>query len=124
MYKSHRKQQGYGKSLLDKYRHNHRNRTCNIKRARCTFGAWIAQTQGFADVNSGSGMIVIGLASVIIGEVIFGKRSLSVGLVSAVISTVIYRMIVAFALETKMLGKRAKAAVGGYSCRNAVGAGH
>ena len=64
-------------------------------------GAVIAQTQGFADVNSGSGMIVIGLASVIIGEVIFGKRSLSVGLDSAVVGSEIYRMIVAYELETR-----------------------
>lgn len=70
-------------------------------------GAVIAQTQGFADVNSGSGMIVIGLASVIIGEVIFGKRSLSVGLVSAVVGSVIYRMIVAFALETNVFSANA-----------------
>lgn len=59
------------------------------------------------DVNSGSGMIVIGLASVIIGEVIFGKRSLSVGLVSAVVGSVIYRMIVAFALETNVFSANA-----------------
>lgn len=70
-------------------------------------GAVIAQTQGFADVNSGSGMIVIGLASVIIGEVIFGKRSLSIGLVSAVVGSVIYRMIVAFALETNVFSANA-----------------
>ena len=70
-------------------------------------GAVIAQTQGFADVNSGSGMIVIGLASVIIGEVIFGKRSLTIGLVSAVVGSVIYRMIVAFALETNVFSANA-----------------
>ena len=52
-------------------------------------------------------MIVIGLASVIIGEVICGKRSLSVGLVSAVVGSVIYRMIVAFALETNVFSANA-----------------
>lgn len=42
-------------------------------------GGLIAQYQGFADVNSGSGMLVVGLASVIIGEVIVGKRGLEIG---------------------------------------------
>ena len=41
-------------------------------------GGLIAQYQGFADVNSGSGMLVVGLASVIIGEVIVGKRGLAI----------------------------------------------
>lgn len=62
-------------------------------------GAILAQYQGYGDVNSGSGMIVIGLASVIIGEVIFGRRSVFWGLVSAVCGSVIYRIIVAFALQ-------------------------
>lgn len=63
-------------------------------------GALIAQTGGFADVNGGNGMIVVGLASVIIGEVLFGKRGLAVGLISAVVGSVIYRLIIALALET------------------------
>lgn len=66
-------------------------------------GGILAQYQGFADVNSGSGMIVIGLASVIIGEVITGRRSLTVGLISAVIGSVIYRILIAIALETDLL---------------------
>lgn len=63
-------------------------------------GGIIAQTGGFADINGGSGMIVVGLASVIIGEVLFGKRSLSVGLISAAVGSVVYRLIIALALET------------------------
>ncbi len=63
-------------------------------------GGLIAQTGGFADINGGSGMIVVGLASVIIGEVLFGKRSLAVGLISAVVGSVVYRLIIALALET------------------------
>ena len=61
---------------------------------------WIAQTGGFADINGGSGMIVVGLASVIIGEVLFGKRSLAVGLLSAAVGSVLYRLIIALALKT------------------------
>jgi len=63
-------------------------------------GGLIAQTGGFADINGGSGMIVVGLASVIIGEVLFGKRGLAVGLISAAVGSVIYRLIIALALET------------------------
>lgn len=62
-------------------------------------GGILAQYQGFGDVDSGSGMIVIGLASVIIGEVIFGRRSVFLGLLSAVCGSVIYRIIIAFALN-------------------------
>lgn len=62
-------------------------------------GGILAQYQGFADVNSGSGMIVIGLASVIIGEVLFGRRSVFLGLLSAVAGSVVYRIIIALALQ-------------------------
>jgi putative tryptophan/tyrosine transport system permease protein len=62
-------------------------------------GGILAQYQGFGDVNSGSGMIVIGLASVIIGEVVFGRRSVFIGLLSAVFGSVIYRVIIALALQ-------------------------
>ena len=48
-------------------------------------GAILAQCQGFDDVGAGSGMIVIGLASVIIGEVICGRRGIVIGIVSAVL---------------------------------------
>ncbi len=64
-------------------------------------GALLAQTNGFADINGGSGMIVVGLASVIIGEVVFGgRRSLALGLISAVVGSVVYRLIIALALES------------------------
>ena len=52
-------------------------------------------------------MIVIGLASVIIGEVIFGRRSLTLGLVSAVAGSVIYRLILALALQYSFLSANA-----------------
>ena len=66
-------------------------------------GGIIAQYQGFGDVSSGSGMIVVGLASVIIGEVVFGRRSVTLGLVSAVCGSVIYRIIIALALQYNIL---------------------
>ncbi len=70
-------------------------------------GALIAQTGGYADVNGGSGMIVVGLASVIIGEVIFGKRTLTLGLISAVVGSVVYRLIIALALESNVFSANA-----------------
>lgn len=65
-------------------------------------GAVIAQYQGFADVSSGTGMVVVGLASVIIGEVIAGKRSVTVGLLSAILGSIVYRLIIALALQTSI----------------------
>ncbi len=60
-------------------------------------GAVITQYQGYADINSGSGMLVVGLASVIIGEVIIGKRGITSGFISAVIGSVVFRFIIALA---------------------------
>ncbi len=62
-------------------------------------GAVITQYQGYADINSGSGMLVVGLASVIIGEVIIGKRGITSGFISAVIGSVVYRFIIALATQ-------------------------
>ena len=62
-------------------------------------GALIAQYQGYADISSSSGILVIGLASVIIGEAIFGRRSVTVGFVSGVAGSLIYRVIIALATK-------------------------
>ncbi len=58
---------------------------------------------GFGDVGAGSGMIVIGLASVIIGEVICGRRGIVIGIVSAVLGSVVYRIIIALALRYNLM---------------------
>lgn len=60
-------------------------------------GGLTAQYQGFADINSGVGILVVGLASVIIGEAILGKRSVAIGLISAVTGSIIYRFIIVLA---------------------------
>ena len=62
-------------------------------------GAVLAQYQGYADINTGIGIVVVGLASVIIGEVLFGRRSLSFGLFSAVLGAIVYRFIIAIVLK-------------------------
>jgi putative ABC transport system permease protein len=58
-------------------------------------GALIAQYQTFADISMGIGSIVIGLASLIIGEVLFGTRSFKNTLISVILGAVIYRVIIA-----------------------------
>lgn len=63
-------------------------------------GALVAQSQGYADVGMGTGTIVIGLASIIIGEVIFGSRfGFWWTLLSVVFGSVIYRIVIAVVLQ-------------------------
>ena len=65
-------------------------------------GAVVAQNNGFADVGMGIGTIVIGLASVIIGEVILGADSFSTSLIAVVLGSVIYRVVIAIVLYLGM----------------------
>lgn len=64
-------------------------------------GALLAQFQGFADINMGRGAIVIGLAAVIIGEVIFGKlfKNFALKLFAAVIGGVIYYIVISLVIS-------------------------
>jgi len=63
-------------------------------------GGLVAQSQGYGDVGMGTGTIVIGLASIIIGEVIFGaKGNFAYRLVSVVLGSVVYRVIIAMVLR-------------------------
>jgi len=70
-------------------------------------GALFAQMNGFADVTIGTGTIVVGLAAVIIGEAIFGARSISVWILGCIAGSVIYRLAVALALNAAFLGLNA-----------------
>ena len=63
-------------------------------------GALVCQYNGYADVQQGIGAIVIGLASVIIGEVIFRNRNLITSLIGIVIGSIIYRLIVAIVINS------------------------
>jgi putative tryptophan/tyrosine transport system permease protein len=62
-------------------------------------GALLTQYQGFADVQMGIGMVVWGLASIIIGEALVGVRDLGFVIVGAVMGSVLFRLIVALALR-------------------------
>ena len=62
-------------------------------------GAVLAQYQKTADINLGTGMVIIGLASLIIGETVFRGRSIWVKALGAVVGCIIYRFIIAIALR-------------------------
>lgn len=57
-------------------------------------GALIAQNDGYADVNKGIGVIVIGLASIIIGEVIFQELTLAERLIAIIVGSIIYQLLI------------------------------
>ena len=65
-------------------------------------GALLGQCQGFADMTSGTGMVMVGLACVIIGEVCGGKHSVTAGLICSVLGSIIYRIIVQVALGVNL----------------------
>jgi putative ABC transport system permease protein len=65
-------------------------------------GAVLAQYQKSADINLGTGMVVIGLASLIIGETLFGRGGLWSKVLAAVAGSVIYRFIIALALHANV----------------------
>jgi putative tryptophan/tyrosine transport system permease protein len=62
-------------------------------------GALLAQYQGFADVQMGIGMVVWGLASVIIGEALVATAQLGLVIVGAVMGSVLFRLLIAIALR-------------------------
>jgi len=62
-------------------------------------GALLTQYQGFADVQMGIGMVVWGLASIIIGEALVGVRALGFVITGAIMGSVLFRLIVALALR-------------------------
>ena len=61
-------------------------------------GAIMAQYQGFADISMGIGLILVGLASVILGQALLGQRSIFIAALAVVIGSVVYRIIIYFAL--------------------------
>ena len=62
-------------------------------------GAFLAQYQGFTDIQMGIGMIVWGLASVIIGEALVGTPQTGMAIIAAVMGSVLFRLLVAIALR-------------------------
>ena len=66
-------------------------------------GAVVGQAQKTADINGGTGIVVIGLACLIIGETVLGRRSVVKGAVAVVVGSVIYRFIYAVVFYTKIV---------------------
>lgn len=62
-------------------------------------GALLVQYQNFADVTSGTGMLVLGLAGIIVGETIFRRHTVGAGILASIFGAVIYRLLYTFALK-------------------------
>ena len=69
-------------------------------------GALASQSLGYSDINTSNGTLIYGLAAVIIGEAIFGKRSPAIGVISAVVGSVLYKLIVAFVIRQNIFGEK------------------
>lgn len=69
-------------------------------------GAMASQSVGYSDINTANGTLIYGLAAVIIGEAIFGKRGAAIGVISAVTGSVIYKLIVAFVIRQNLFGDK------------------
>lgn len=65
-------------------------------------GALIAQSEGYADVNKGIGVIVIGLASIILGELLFGELTLSERLIAIVLGSALYQLLILLVIKLKL----------------------
>ena len=66
-------------------------------------GAMVGQYQKTVDINSGTGIVVIGLACLIIGETVLGRRSVGRGIAAVMVGSVIYRFIYAIVFYTKVV---------------------
>lgn len=66
-------------------------------------GAILAQYQGFADISMGIGMILIGLASVIVGQAVLSARHAFIATLGVVLGAILYRLVIFWALRTDVL---------------------
>ena len=66
-------------------------------------GAVVGQYQKTVDINSGTGIVVIGLACLIIGETLLGRRSAKKGVIAAILGSIVYRFIYAIVFYTKIV---------------------
>ncbi|RLB34084.1 MAG: ABC transporter permease [Deltaproteobacteria bacterium] len=75
-------------------------------------GALVAQDQGFSDVGMGIGMIVAGLAAIIIGEALVGKQTVERMTLAAIVGSIIYKFIIAVGLRLGLAPTDLKMATG------------
>jgi putative ABC transport system permease protein len=71
-------------------------------------GALFAQSQGSADISMGVGVIVVGLAAVILGEAVMPGRGIALATLGCILGSILYRLAVAFALNADVLGLQAQ----------------
>lgn len=71
-------------------------------------GALFAQTQGGADISMGVGVIVIGLAAVIVGESLLPSRKLVLATLAVILGALVYRLFIALALNSDFIGLQAQ----------------
>ena len=70
-------------------------------------GSLFAQSQGFADISMGTGTIIVGLAAVIIGEAAIHPKNVLTGLATCAVGSIVYRIVIAFALNADNIGLQA-----------------
>ncbi len=71
-------------------------------------GALVSHYLGLSDQSFANGTLIYGLAAVIIGEAIFGRKNVALGFISAVVGSVIYKVIVAFVIDVSLFGKNSE----------------
>ncbi|MFQ5574810.1 MAG: ABC transporter permease [Terriglobia bacterium] len=71
-------------------------------------GALFAQVQGGADISMGIGVIVVGLAAVIVGEAVMPARRIVIATLAVIVGSILYRMVVALALNADFIGLQAQ----------------
>ena len=80
-----------------------RNGLCIANALTALSGAMVGQYQNTADINGGTGIVVIGHSCLIIGETVLGRRGVARGVIATVIGSIIYRFIYAIVLYTKIM---------------------
>ena len=70
--------------------------------------ALVSHYLGLSDQSFSNGTLIYGLAAVVIGEAIFGKRSVALGLISAIAGSIVYKVIVAFVIDVSLFGSNSE----------------
>ena len=65
-------------------------------------GALIGQLQRSADINSGTGIVVIGLACLMIGEAILNPKNIKTNIIATLVGSIVYRFLYAIILKTRI----------------------
>lgn len=65
-------------------------------------GGLLAQYQGFSSIDLGTGMVVLGLAALIIGETLLSRRNIPLNIIAVVVGSILYRIIIAVVLQVNI----------------------